>query len=66
MEDGNNDKAKAEIALQTRFNEKDKRSKGKWLTKSKGNFHNFDGRESQSSKNSTYQRGASSCNKDGS
>lgn len=43
MEERNNDKAEVEIALQTRFNENDKRSKGKWPMKSKGNFRNFYG-----------------------
>lgn len=38
MEKRNNNKAKAEIALQARFNENDKRSKGKWPMKSKWNF----------------------------
>ncbi|XP_050897535.1 uncharacterized protein LOC127104393 [Lathyrus oleraceus] len=41
MEERNNDKAKAEVALQTRFNEKDKRLKEKWHMKSKGHFQNF-------------------------
>lgn len=38
MKERNNDKAMMEIALQSRFNKKDKRSKGKWLMKSKWNF----------------------------
>ncbi|XP_050914845.1 uncharacterized protein LOC127129761 [Lathyrus oleraceus] len=63
MEERNFDKEKAEIALQARFNENDKRSKEKWSVKSKENFHNFGGRESQNSKNSTCQKGESSCNK---
>lgn len=54
-----------EISLQAYFNEKDKRSKEKWLVESKGNFYNFGGRESQSSNNSTCQRGESSYNKNG-
>lgn len=66
MEDRNNEKAKAEIALQVRFNEKDKRSKGIWSLKNKGNSHNFGGKESQNSKNSMGQRGESSYNKHGS
>lgn len=53
MKERNNVKEKTEIALQARFNEKDKRSKGKWFMKSKGNFSNIGGRESQNSKNST-------------
>lgn len=65
MEDKNNGKAKAQITSQARFNEKDKRSKGKWTVKSKGNFHNFGGKESQSSKNLTCQRGESTCNING-
>ncbi|XP_050878162.1 uncharacterized protein LOC127081981 [Lathyrus oleraceus] len=63
MEERNNDKAKVEIALQACFNEKDKRSKEKRPMKSKGNIRNFGGRESQYSKNSTYQRGESNCKK---
>lgn len=59
MEERNNDKTKAEIASQARFNEKDKRLKGKWPMKSKGNFHNFGGKESQNSKNLTFQKGES-------
>lgn len=59
----NYDKKKAEIALQACFNEKDKRLKEKWPLKSKGNFHNFGGRESQNSKILTCQRGDSNCNK---
>lgn len=47
MKEWNNDKAKAKIALQARFNEKDKRAKGKWPMKNKGNFQNFGGKESQ-------------------
>ena len=38
MEERNYDKAKAELSLQAHFNKKDKRSKGKWPMKSKGNF----------------------------
>lgn len=51
MEERNNDKAKMEIALQARFNEKDKKSKENGPSRVKGISHNFDGRESQSSKN---------------
>lgn len=47
MGERNNDKATSEIALQARFNEKGKRSKGKLPLKNKGNFHNFGGKESQ-------------------
>src|SRR4051812_3365898 len=39
MEERNNDKAKAKIALQAQFNEKNKKSKGKWLINSKWIFH---------------------------
>lgn len=63
MKEINSNKPNAEIALQARLNEKNKRSKGKWLIKSKGNFHNFGGRESQNSKNSTCQWAESNCNK---
>lgn len=38
MKERNIDKAKAKIALQARFNEKDRRSKGKWSMKSNGSF----------------------------
>lgn len=41
MEERNIDKEKTEIALQARLNKKDKRLKGKWPVKSKGNFQNF-------------------------
>ncbi|XP_058750744.1 uncharacterized protein LOC131623737 [Vicia villosa] len=64
IEERNSAKAKAEITLQTRFNEKDKKSKGKLPIKSKGNFLNLGGRESQSSKNSICQKGESRYNKD--
>ena len=38
LDERGNDKAKAEIVLQARFNEKNKRSKGKWSSKGKANF----------------------------
>ncbi|XP_058759183.1 uncharacterized protein LOC131632455 [Vicia villosa] len=57
MEERNNNKENAEIALQARLNENNKKSKGKWLMMSKGNFLNFGGRESQNSKISTCQKG---------
>ncbi|XP_050910027.1 uncharacterized protein LOC127123893 [Lathyrus oleraceus] len=65
MQERNSNKEEAEIALQASFNEKNKRLKGKCSMKSKGNFHNFGGRESQSSNNSTCQRGESSYKKHG-
>ncbi|XP_050890122.1 uncharacterized protein LOC127095484 [Lathyrus oleraceus] len=65
MEERNSDKENEDIALQARFNKKDKRLKGKWHVKSKGNFHNFGGREYQNSKNSTCRRGDRRCNKNG-
>lgn len=63
MKERNSDKVTTEIILQVRFNEKDKRSKGKCPIKIKGNFQKFGGWESQNSKNSTCQRGERSCNK---
>ncbi|XP_050920494.1 uncharacterized protein LOC127138138 [Lathyrus oleraceus] len=63
MEGRNNNKAKTVISWQAQFNEKDKRLKGKWHMKSKGNFQKIYGRKSQSSKNSTFQRGERSCKK---
>lgn len=63
MEERNVDKTKVEIALQTRLNERGKKEKGKWPTsKGRGNFQNFDGREIQSSKNSTFQKGENNGN----
>nr|XP_004516686.1 uncharacterized protein LOC101512199 [Cicer arietinum] len=50
MDERGNDKAKAEVALQARFNEKNKKSKGKWPSRGKKNFQNFDGKESQNSR----------------
>lgn len=63
MEERNNDRENAEISLQARLNEKDKRPKGKWPLKNKGTFPNFYGKESLDSKNSMCQRGESSYNK---
>ncbi|XP_073220427.1 uncharacterized protein [Cicer arietinum] len=50
MNERGNNKAKAEVALQARFNEKNKKSKGKWPSRGKKNFQNFDGKESQNSR----------------
>nr|XP_004510483.1 uncharacterized protein LOC101513653 [Cicer arietinum] len=50
MDERGNAKAKAEVALQARFNEKNKKSKGKWPSRGKKNFQNFDGKESQNSR----------------
>ncbi|XP_073222329.1 uncharacterized protein [Cicer arietinum] len=50
MDERGNDKAKAEVAFQARFNEKNKKSKGKWSSRGKKNFQNFDGKESQNSR----------------
>ncbi|XP_073221577.1 uncharacterized protein [Cicer arietinum] len=50
MDERGNDKAKAEVVLQARFNEKNKKSKGKWPSRGKKNFQNFDGKESQNSR----------------
>ncbi|XP_073224917.1 uncharacterized protein [Cicer arietinum] len=50
MDERGNDKAKVEVALQARFNEKNKKSKGKWPSRGKKNFQNFDGKESQNSR----------------
>lgn len=45
------DKAKAEIALQARSNERDKKAKGMCpMNIIRGNFRDFSGRESQNSK----------------
>lgn len=42
MKEMNVDKAKVDIALQTRYNERGKKAKGKWImNKGKGNFQNF-------------------------
>ncbi|XP_058731653.1 uncharacterized protein LOC131603368 [Vicia villosa] len=50
MDERRNDKAKAEIALQARLNEKSKRSKGKWASRGKkSNFQNCDGGRGESS-----------------
>ncbi|XP_058775398.1 uncharacterized protein LOC131649663 [Vicia villosa] len=59
MDERGNDKAKAEIALQARFNEKSKKLKEKWHSKGKENFKNFCGKYSQNSKGSIGKRGES-------
>ena len=46
--------------LQAWFNEKSKRSKGKWSSKGKTNFQNFGGKDPQNSKTLMVQRGGSS------
>lgn len=63
MEERNCDKEMAKITLQDPFNEKEKKSKGKWPMKSKGSFQNFGGKESQNSKYSTCQKGNSNYDK---
>nr|XP_004509502.1 uncharacterized protein LOC101510098 [Cicer arietinum] len=50
MDERGNDKAKTEVALQSRFNEKNKKSKGKWHSRGKKNFQNFDEKKSQNSR----------------
>jgi hypothetical protein len=62
MDERGYDKAKAEVALQARFNEKNKRSKGKWSSRDKKNFQNFGGKDPQ---NSRGQKGEGTS-KDGS
>lgn len=64
MEERNCDKAKAEIALQIRFNEKEKKSKKNGPWKVKGIFRILLG-EYHISKNWTCQKGEISCNKNG-
>ncbi|XP_050908772.1 uncharacterized protein LOC127122490 [Lathyrus oleraceus] len=59
------DKAKAEISLQARFNEKNKRSKGKFSARGKSNFQNFGSNDSQNSKHSTSEKGESSSKDSG-
>ncbi|XP_050888533.1 uncharacterized protein LOC127093634 [Lathyrus oleraceus] len=59
------DKAKAEITLQARFNEKNKRSKGKFAARGKSNFQNFGSNDSQNSKHSTSEKGESSSKDSG-
>ena len=49
MDERGADKVKAEIALQARFNEKNKRSKGKFAARGKSNFQNFGSNDSQNS-----------------
>lgn len=65
MKERNSDKAKAEIALQARFNEKDKRSKKNGSSRVNEIFQNFGEREPQNSKNSTCQMGESNYNNNG-
>lgn len=58
MEETNGDKAKTEIALQARFNERDKKENENWpLNKGRENFQNFGGRESKVPRISTLQNG---------
>lgn len=59
------DKVKAEIALQARFNEKNKRSKGKFAARGKSNFQNFGSNDSQNSKHSTSEKGECSSKDSG-
>ncbi|XP_050888750.1 uncharacterized protein LOC127093899 [Lathyrus oleraceus] len=65
MDERGADKAKAEIALQARFNEKNKRSKGKFAARGKSNFQNFGSNDSQISKHSTSEKGESSSKDSG-
>ncbi|XP_050890817.1 uncharacterized protein LOC127096266 [Lathyrus oleraceus] len=65
MDERGANKAKAEIALQTRFNEKNKRSKGKFAARDKSNFQNFGSNDSQNSKHSTSENGESSSKDSG-
>ncbi|XP_050916652.1 uncharacterized protein LOC127131790 [Lathyrus oleraceus] len=65
MDERGADKAKAEIALQARFNEKNKRSKGKFAERGKSNFQNFGSNDSQNSKHSTSEKGKSSSKDSG-
>ncbi|XP_058759895.1 uncharacterized protein LOC131633199 [Vicia villosa] len=60
MGERGNYKANAEIALQARFNEKSKGSKGKWASKEKQRSQNYVGGDSQNSKVSMGQKGESS------
>ncbi|XP_050883175.1 uncharacterized protein LOC127086452 [Lathyrus oleraceus] len=57
MDERGADKAKAKIDLQARFNEKNKRSKGKFVARGKSNFQNFGSNDSQNSKHSTSEKG---------
>ncbi|XP_050888669.1 uncharacterized protein LOC127093811 [Lathyrus oleraceus] len=58
-------KAKEEIALQAHFNEKNKRSKGKFAVRGKSNFQNFGSNDSQNSKHSTSEKGECSSKDSG-
>ena len=65
MDERGSDKAKTEISLQARFNEKSKRSKGKWASRGKKIFQNSGGNDPQNSKVSTGKKGESSSNRYG-
>ncbi|XP_050902007.1 uncharacterized protein LOC127109385 [Lathyrus oleraceus] len=65
MDERGTDKAKAEITLQACFNEKNKRSKGKFAARGKSNFQNFGSNDSQNSKHSTSEKGESSFKNSG-
>ncbi|XP_050898040.1 uncharacterized protein LOC127104946 [Lathyrus oleraceus] len=65
MDERGVDKAKAEIALQARFNEKNKRSKGKFAARGKSKFQNFGSNDSQNSKHSTSEKGECSSKDSG-
>ncbi|XP_050914702.1 uncharacterized protein LOC127129593 [Lathyrus oleraceus] len=65
MDERGADKAKAEIALQARFNEKNKRSKGKFAARGKSNFQNFGSNDSQNSKHLMSEKGESSSKDSG-
>ncbi|XP_050890645.1 uncharacterized protein LOC127096066 [Lathyrus oleraceus] len=65
MDERGADKAKAEIDLQARFNEKNKRSKGKLTARGKSNFQNFGSNDSKNSKHSTSEKGESSSKDSG-
>ncbi|XP_050877523.1 uncharacterized protein LOC127081294 [Lathyrus oleraceus] len=59
------DKVKVEIALQACFNEKNKRSKGKFAARGKSNFQNFGTNDLQNSKHSTSEKGEYSSKDNG-
>ncbi|XP_050890584.1 uncharacterized protein LOC127095997 [Lathyrus oleraceus] len=65
MDERGADKAKAEIALQAHFNEKNKRSKGKFAARGKSIFQKFGSNDSQNSKYSTGEKGESSSKDSG-
>ncbi|XP_050885146.1 uncharacterized protein LOC127088269 [Lathyrus oleraceus] len=65
MEERDTDKAKSEIALQARFNQKNKRSKGKFAARGKSKFQNFGSNDSQNSKYLTSEKGESSSKDSG-